>query len=91
MAYRRSRHSSFDLPTRKWVHLATVMHANRSFTVYMDTKEMDGPVNGGAKSIGGARTHAEIGVMFTGLLDEVMVWNRDLSMAEVRQLYLSQK
>jgi len=88
-------HSSASLAAKKWYHLAVVYDGAGAPKFYVNGESR--PVAGtwGSPSVAtregegriGERGNCERGHTFDGKVDEVMIWERMLSGAEIRSLY----
>lgn len=79
--------SGLILPDNKWTHVALVVESNKA-TIYMDGKAA---VNNASHSIQSFNADLGIGAdlnynnrMFKGEIDEVCIWDKVLSMDEIR-------
>ncbi|HEY8935145.1 MAG TPA: LamG domain-containing protein [Cyclobacteriaceae bacterium] len=95
--YRRSKGSDYYSPTRgRWVNITAVVRGAVDMSLYLNGVEIPGEYNGSSNSpmdSNASTKNAVIGLMhgngsaiyrFVGLIDEVKVWNRELSEAEVQ-------
>jgi|GEM_PF-651891 prepilin-type N-terminal cleavage/methylation domain-containing protein len=90
----RTNNNAYEFDT--WTHVVGVITAS-SFTIYIDGSEVSGIWNSGsATQPPNVSTNMRIGTWnhstareFEGNLDEISIWNDDLSLAEVTELYNS--
>lgn len=89
-AWSHTAHSSKPLPVGRWVHLAGTFDGG-TIRIYMDGEECGslarpGPMGGNNFPIFLGSYTADHAAHFTGLLDEVQLYNRALSLQEIRGL-----
>jgi len=85
--------ADMDIPTGRWVHLAGTFDG-KAMRIYVDGEErgvMDrpGPINTNAFHLVLGNYDVGHAAHFSGLLDEVKLYNRALNSDEIRSAYLS--
>jgi hypothetical protein len=96
VAYRRSKSSYFNNVKGRWVNMTAVVRGAIDMSLYLNGVEIPGEYVGSSDSPMGSNAplknakigifHGNVGLIysFVGKIDEVKVWNRDLSEAEVQ-------
>ncbi|MBL0742038.1 LamG domain-containing protein [Chryseolinea lacunae] len=94
--YRRARSAEFIPVTGRWVNMTGVMRAASDMNVYLNGVEMGGYYAGESNSSMNSNSpneNAKVGILsnngrtihFQGKLDELRIWNRALTEAEIQK------
>ncbi len=88
-----ARETSTTVATGEWTHIAAVLNlASKSLTIFLDGVKETASVSAGAIDEGIPPNHDAsrsivLGAGFVGSVDELQIWRRALSAAEISQLY----
>jgi len=90
-SYRRSAAVALEPEPQQWIHVVGVAKADRSFAVYINGEQKTATVSGRANQMNHTSAPGHIGLGFTGLIDEVGIWDRELTLSEVQILHAGPK
>jgi gliding motility-associated-like protein len=94
-AYRRSKAALFPFLTGRWAHITGVLRGADDMDIYLNGQNMGGGYQGSSNKPMNSNSPAEIAKIgylfsngitshFKGLMDEVRIWNKALTEAEIR-------
>lgn len=98
---RRSKTSFLEIPPQKWTHIAAVVRDPQDISLFIDGVEVDGEYSGSGMGdmihnswtvmIGGKTKHASLAegsAYFGGMIDDLFIYNRELTPQEIFTLYI---
>lgn len=88
---RRTKDSNANLLINQWVHVASVARGQEDMDLYINGESASGPYSGTGGNMAHNNWHAFIGYLYYGSIDELYIFNKALSNAEILQLYNSTK
>lgn len=89
MSSRRTGYSSVNLPRNQWVYVAAVVRGPQNMDFYINNENVASSYSGTGGNMMHNNWHVVIGYAFNGIIDELCIFNRALSDAEILQLYNS--
>jgi len=85
--YRRSAHVEIVIDPKRWIHVVGVARPDRTFAVYIDGEPVSASLSGDARTMSHSSASGCIGLGGNAVIDEVGIWDRELTANEVKTLF----